>query len=925
MKKKLKNIAMAVLLLLTGLPAVRAQIVIDVDNSGRTEAHRSAALEIISSDKGVLIPRMSYLQRQYIPVDSAAEGLLVYQTDRVSGFYLYDGKAWKCLNPIEMPDLGEDETPSFAEVAFTGSYNDLKDKPVIPEAIEGLAEVAYSGSYKDLKDRPNIPVITDSAGNEQQLDFSKVALTGDYNDLKNLPVIPDELTGLADVAFSGSYKDLKNLPKIPTKLSELESNEYYRTVNEAEKKRWNAAAARSVPTMLRELQDDYDHQTVTEADKARWNAAAEKPVPTALSDLEQNEYYQTVSDADKARWDEAAARKLPTKLSDLEQDYNNLLVTEKEKDTWNDAAGRTGWGGTWDDIIGKPELAKVATSGDYNDLKNLPKIPTKLSELKQDEYNRTISDEERAKWNAKSDFSGRYTDLTDRPTIPTMLRDLEQDYNHMLVTEKDIERWNEVSMAASFSGSYNDLTDRPTIPTKLSELEQNEYYQTVSKSDKDKWNAAANITVPTSLAELKEDIFHMLVTSQQINKWNASAERVVPTRLSELVSDENHQVVTSDEKRTWNEAANKVESFPAKGEVNRWQSAANTVILNGNNWTDMYNTSVELREMLNRLENGDEGERLHPVAKSGNYEDLKNKPYVPSATEINNWNAKVANLKAVATSGSYNDLTGKPSFAKVAFSGSYKDLVDTPRLQTVAYTGSYADLTNKPTLSATSNGDVTGSMESGLTLKSDRTLNGTVTMTGSLRVNGGQTAGTGQPNVSIEVSNNIRINNPLTINEAKGGGYDNYAATVGLSRALDAEALTTAKQYMKDMIPEGTVAMWDSDAAIPDCWEALTEMAGRFPVGVGKSSDGETSYKLGETGGEEEHQLTEKEMPSHSHTIEYEHVGRAFTGNKPALNVDGSGNTFTSSYSGGDQPHENRPPYYAIKFIVRRNRACKNQ
>ena len=913
-KRILHLLTAVVLFVTTGLSAARAQMVIDADNSGRTEAHQAAALEIISSDRGVLIPRMTYLQRQYIPVDSAAEGLLVYQTDRLSGFYLYDGAQWKCLNPIDVPELNEGETLSFAEVAFTGSYNDLKDKPVIPEAIEGLAEVAYSGSYKDLKDKPNIPVITDSAGNEQQLDFAKVALTGDYLDLKNLPVIPDELTGLADVAFSGNYKDLTNLPKIPTKLSEFEQNEYYRTVNDAEKKRWNAAAARSVPTMLRDLQDDFDHQTVTEADKARWNAAAEKPVPSALSDLEQNEYYQTVTDAEKSKWNEAAARQLPTKLSDLEQDYNNLLVTEKEKDTWNEAVGRTGFGGTWDDIIGKPELAKVATSGDYNDLINLPKIPTKLSELKQDEYNRTITDAERAKWNAKSDFSGRYTDLTDLPTIPTMLRDLEQDYNHMLVSEKDIERWNEVSAAANFDGSWNSLTDRPTIPTKLSELEQNEYYQTVTKSDKDKWNAAANITVPTSLAELKEDIFHMLVTAQQINKWNASADRVVPSRISELASDEYHQVVTSDEKRTWGAAADRISSVPARNEVNQWQSAANTVILNGNNWTDMYNTSIELREMLNKLENGNEGERLHPVSKSGDYNDLKNIPYVPTREEINQWNSTVGTLHSVAKSGNYNELRNRPELKKVATSGNY------------------ADLTNKPNLTASDGGDVTGSMEAGLSLKSNLTLKGDITMTDGLKVQGGTAAGSNQPKVSIEVSNNILIQNPLDKTNANSGSYNNYAATVGLSRDLDADNLTAAKQYAKDMIPEGVVVMWSTDKAIPNCWEEFTQMAGRFPVGVGQVNNTSTNYTLGLTGGKEKHELSPTEMPKHSHSyvMGYSKVVGKNTGSDgesgaTTASEDGTASNQSTGEKGSGTAFDIRPPFYAIKFIIRKNSACKNQ
>ena len=56
----------------------------------------SAALEIQSTDAGILIPRMSEAQRNLIA--SPATGLLVYQTDGASGFYFFDGSAWTSLS-----------------------------------------------------------------------------------------------------------------------------------------------------------------------------------------------------------------------------------------------------------------------------------------------------------------------------------------------------------------------------------------------------------------------------------------------------------------------------------------------------------------------------------------------------------------------------------------------------------------------------------------------------------------------------------------------------------------------------------------------------------------------------------------------------------------------------------------------------------
>jgi len=53
----------------------------------------SAQLEVKSTNKGLLTPRMNEAQKNAI--NNPATGLLVYQTDGISGFYYYDGNAWK--------------------------------------------------------------------------------------------------------------------------------------------------------------------------------------------------------------------------------------------------------------------------------------------------------------------------------------------------------------------------------------------------------------------------------------------------------------------------------------------------------------------------------------------------------------------------------------------------------------------------------------------------------------------------------------------------------------------------------------------------------------------------------------------------------------------------------------------------------------
>lgn len=94
--------------------------------------------------------------------------------------------------------------------------------------------------------------------------LSNVAISGDYNDLINKPTIPtiptnvsafvndagyltehQDISGKADkadlssVAMSGSYNDLTNKPTIPSKLSELQSDSTHRVVQDSQINNWN--------------------------------------------------------------------------------------------------------------------------------------------------------------------------------------------------------------------------------------------------------------------------------------------------------------------------------------------------------------------------------------------------------------------------------------------------------------------------------------------------------------------------------------------------------------------------------------------------------------------------------------------------------------------------------------------------------------
>lgn len=93
----------------------------------------------------------------------------------------------------------------------------------------------------------------------------------------------------------------------------------------------------------------------------------------------------------------------------------------------------------------------------------------------------------------------------------------------------------------------------------------------------------------------------------------------------------------------------------------------------------------------------------------------------------------------------------------------------------------------------------------------------------------------------------------------------------------------------------------------------LPDLRGRFVVGYYGSDE---DYKtLGAVGGKKTHQLTVEELPAHDHGLFLQHAGKRFTGggSANALN-EGDGRTYST---GGNKPHENRPPYYALAYIMR--------
>ena len=95
---------------------------------------------------------------------------------------------------------------------------------------------------------------------------------------------------------------------------------------------------------------------------------------------------------------------------------------------------------------------------------------------------------------------------------------------------------------------------------------------------------------------------------------------------------------------------------------------------------------------------------------------------------------------------------------------------------------------------------------------------------------------------------------------------------------------------------------------------AIPDLTDRFIVQAGGA------YELGETGGEKEHKLTVKEMPSHSHEVTA-YVSGSNGYDKFGIVADRdvtTPKTYTPlSDTGGNLAHENRPPFFALYKLIK--------
>lgn len=131
-----------------------------------------------------------------------------------------------------------------------------------------------------------------------------------------------------------------------------------------------------------------------------------------------------------------------------------------------------------------------------------------------------------------------------------------------------------------------------------------------------------------------------------------------------------------------------------------------------------------------------------------------------------------------------------------------------------------------------------------------------------------------------------------------------------------------------ETFPVGGIIMWSGTvAAIPTGWalcdgtNGTPNLTGKFVVHADADSGG--TYDVGDTGGADSVTLTTSQIPSHTHSYTDSYVLQSSL--NPGIDIDFNATTWnpngllnkTTGSAGSGGSHENRPPYYALAYIMK--------
>ena len=265
------------------------------------------------------------------------------------------------------------------------------------------------------------------------------------------------------------------------------------------------------------------------------------------------------------------------------------------------------------------------------------------------------------------------------------------------ITSAKVNEWNNKS---TFDGNYNNLINKPNIPTKVSQLTNDSEYLTTHQDLSD-YAKKSDLEVKADKGELHSHSNKSVlddITTSKVTEWNNKStfdgnynsltnKPTMPTKTSQLNNDSGFITSIPSEYVTETELNDKGyltqhQDISHKADKTELHSHTNKTVLDGI-------TNAKVTEWNNKS------------TFSGNYNDLTNKPTIPSLNGYATEQYVNEEIEKIDVTEQLTDYAKKSEL----HSHSNKTVLDGISSTKVSewnnksnFSGNYNDLTNKPTI-----------------------------------------------------------------------------------------------------------------------------------------------------------------------------------------------------------------------------------
>ena len=502
----------------------------------------------------------------------------------------------------------------------------LPDSTVIPTVNNATLTIQKNGTNvqtftanQATNATANITVPVDTSDLNNDGDGQSPFDTEDYVDTYGGKIDTIEVNGTAqpivnktvDITVPTKTSDLANDSDFPVDANYVHTDNNYTT---ADKNKLAGIAAGAEVN----VQSDWN-----ESDNSSDAYIKNKPsIPDSTSDLVNDSGYITNSVNNLTNYYKKSETYTKTEVDGL--------IPTKTSDLTNDGADGTST------YVEADDLATVATSGSYNDLSNKPTIPA--AQVNSD-------------WNASSGVaqilnkpslatvatSGSYNDLSNKPTIPAA--QVNSDWDASSGVAQILNKPNLATVATS--GSYNDLTDKPNISlVEMSYGESNAWAKFIAayQSGKIVYCRASSNSNPASGSQTRKAFMAYVNNAENPTEVEFQYVRSVSTKTSSQPVDQVFVYkLTSASGGTWTVQTRDMGPKLAQGTNTTVSYSNGTYTISATQPTVPTKTSDLTNDGSDGTSTYVEADDLATVATTGSYNDLVDKPSIPSGQIQSDW------------------------------------------------------------------------------------------------------------------------------------------------------------------------------------------------------------------------------------------------------------------------------------------------